>query len=450
MTRSAIKGGRTRSLDTTIAELSPGGEGVAIEEIDGERRAIFVPGVVKGERVRVEADLSRRPARARLLEVLQPSAARVGPECPWFEACGGCDWMHLSLEEQARSHAAIVAAVLPPAFRGVDVITHRALRGRGYRTRARIHVDARRGRVIAGMYGRGSHAPVSVETCLVLDPVLDRARAALPAWLEGARGRGEAQLALGKPTAERKAVIDLRWTGELPAAVFGRFERAVAEGAVAGARLYAGDVRVPATIGDATPWIMGGDGAPLRLSPGGFSQATEEGNVELARRTVALADAIAPGATTLELFAGAGNLTVLFAQTRTITAVEIVREACDAARANLAARGLSARVRVIEGDAGTHPIGRDAKLVVLDPPRAGAKEAVRMLASRLPSHSRPAIVYVSCDPPTLGRDLSTLADAGYQLAAIETFEMFPHTSHVETIAALVPPPGNAKAKERKP
>jgi 23S rRNA (uracil1939-C5)-methyltransferase len=422
-----------RTLETTIAELSPGGAGVAIEEIDGERRAIFVPGVVTGERVRVEADFSRRPARARLLDVITPSVERRDRECRWCEECGGCDWMHLSVAEQARAHAAIVTSVLPLAFRETEVIAHPAPMSVAYRTRARVHVDARRGRVLVGMYGRGSHDPVPVESCLVLDPVLDRVRGSLAAWLEGAKGRGEAQIALGQPGTARKAVLDLRWNGELAAPVFGRLERAVGDGTLAGARVFAGEVKVPARIGDPTPWIRGADGEPLRLAPGGFSQATEEGNAALAKRAAELADMIAPGAHTLELFAGAGNITVLLARTHAVTAVEIVREACEAARANLSARGLSAKVAC--GDAATYAIAKDAKLVVLDPPRTGAKEIARTLASR----PVPAVVYVSCDPPTLGRDLTILAEAGYRLDAVETFEMFPHTSHVETVVALAPP-----------
>src|SRR5690606_32612902 len=177
----------TRVFETTIAELGPGGEGVAIEEIDGERRAIFVPGVAAGERVRVEADLSRRPARGRLVEVLTPSAERVRAECPHLAECGACDWMHLSLAEQARAHAAIVKAVLPPAFREAAVVAHPAERRGAYRTRARLHAEVRRGRVIVGMYERGSREPVPVEACLVLDPALDRARALLASWLSGAR-----------------------------------------------------------------------------------------------------------------------------------------------------------------------------------------------------------------------------------------------------------------------
>lgn len=422
-----------RRLEATIAELSPGGEGVAICEIDGERRAVFVPGVARGERVRVEADLSRRPARGRLLEVLAPSEHRVSPECPWYERCGGCDWMHLSAEEQARSHAAIVKSILPAAWADAEVTAHAAPRSRGYRTRARVHVDARRGRVVVGMYARGSREPVAVDACLVLDPALDEARRRLVPLLEGAKGRGDAQIALGPPGEPRKVVLDLRWSGDLPGVVFGRIERAVNDGWLAGARVYAGEVKIPATVGDPTPWITGADGVPLRLAPGGFSQATEEGNALLALRAVALADLIAPDVAAIELYAGAGNLTVLLARKRQVTAVEIGREACDAARANLAARGLAGRV--IEADASRWALPKDAQLVVLDPPRVGAKEITSAIASR----PTPAIVYVSCDPPTLGRDLALLAAAGYTPAAIETFEMFPQTSHVETIVALVPP-----------
>lgn len=422
-----------RRLEVTIAELSPGGDGVAVCEVDGERRAVFVPGVARGERLRVEADLSRRPARGRVLEVLAPSPDRVTPECPWYDRCGGCDWMHLSPEEQARAHAAIVASVLPAAWGTVEVAVHAAPRTRGYRTRARVHVEAARGRIVAGMFERRSREPVAVDACLVLDPVLDAARLRLPALLEGAKGRGDVQLALGRPGEPRSAVVDLRWSGDLPGVVFARIEQAVNDGWLAGARVYSGEVKVPATIGDPTPWIVGADGIPLRLAPGGFSQATEEGNARLAERAVALADAIAPSVPTFELHAGAGNLTVLLARTRPITAVEIAREACDAARANLTARGLAAKV--VEGDAARVAIPKETRLVVLDPPRAGAKEIAAAIAAR----PVPAVVYVSCDPPTLGRDLALLAGAGYTPAAVETFEMFPQTSHVETVAALLPP-----------
>jgi 23S rRNA (uracil1939-C5)-methyltransferase len=108
-----------------------------------------------------------------------------------------------------------------------------------------------------------------------------------------------------------------------------------------------------------------------------------------------------------------------------------------AARANVASRTLSARV--VEADANAYPIPKSAKLVVLDPPREGARAVATALAARAAKQRVPAIVYVSCDPPTLARDVRTLTDAGYVIQAAETFEMFPQTSHVETVVVLAHP-----------
>ena len=144
-----------RTHELSIAELSPGGEGVAIETIDGERRAVFVPGVLPGERIRAEVDASRRPARGRLLSVLDPSPARAAPPCPHVTRCGGCDWMHVAAEAQPAEHANVVSRLL-----GHPVTPHAAPRALGYRTRTRLHVEASRtGAITAGIFTRGSHEP---------------------------------------------------------------------------------------------------------------------------------------------------------------------------------------------------------------------------------------------------------------------------------------------------
>ncbi|MEO8799961.1 MAG: methyltransferase domain-containing protein, partial [Polyangiaceae bacterium] len=201
-----------------------------------------------------------------------------------------------------------------------------------------------------------------------------------------------------------------------------------------GARVLVGESRVPAIVGDPTPWIPGADGAPLELSPGGFAQASETGNVALAKHVAALARAAVEGKerpTVLELYAGAGNFTVLLATLGAkVTAVESHAGACAAAQKNLAARGLTAKVVV--ADAATYAVPNGTTLVVLDPPRAGAKEACDALIAA----KTKKVVYVSCDPATLGRDLAALERGGYALDSIETFEMFPDTSHVETVVAL--------------
>jgi 23S rRNA (uracil1939-C5)-methyltransferase len=291
-------------------------------------------------------------------------------------------------------------------------------------------VRASGGRAIVGPHGVRSRDVVDVSTCVVLSPALDAAIPALAAILEGAHGLGEASLALG---AAGKPVLELRWEGRVPASVYARLEQGVAAGTWAGGSVYGGDVARPAVVGDPTPRILGADGEALVLAPGGFAQASEAGNVALGQGVLALAQRLKPqsdGGGVVELYAGAGNFTVLLARAfAKLVAVESSAPACDAARANLAARGLAAKVTCADADAFVIPPRTD--LVVLDPPRRGAKQVAEALASSTVK----GILYVSCDTPTLGRDLAALATR-YEPVAVESFAMFPGTSHAETVVAL--------------
>jgi 23S rRNA (uracil1939-C5)-methyltransferase len=323
--------------------------------------------------------------------------------------------MQLSREGQREAHLALA----PP-----DATFHAAEQSLGYRTRTRVHLETRgapRGHVRVGFFGARSHELVFVDTCIVLDPRLDAARAELEALFAGAQGQGEASLGLGKSLP----VADIRWSRDLPGAVFARLD-AAATTRWQGLRVFCGDVRRPATFGDPTPWMTGADGAPLELAPGGFSQPHAEINAALGRRVGALA---AGAKRVVELYAGAGNLTVMLAPGReSVRAVESDEAACEAARRNLRARSLEGKITC--ADASTFDIPT-ADLVVLDPPRTGAREVVE----RLVAHPVARVVYVSCDRATLARDLALL-DARYAVKSVDVFEMFPHTSHAETVVAL--------------
>jgi 23S rRNA (uracil1939-C5)-methyltransferase len=419
---------QTVEVDASITSLAPGGDGVALVELGGERRAVFVPHAAPGDRARVEVDPSRRPARGRVLRLVSPGADRVSPACPWSTRCGGCDWMHLSIEAQERTHVEHVRAALPTAWRNETIATFAAPQALAYRARARVHVRSLRGGGVAvGMHEARSHEPVEVDTCAVLDPVLEGARRALAGLFEGARGRGDVQIAFG---AGGVPVLDVHWDADLPPPVFARLEAAVAAGAIAGAQVTLGEATRPARIGDPTPWMTGADGAPLRLAPGGFAQASEAVNAALVRHVV---EVVRPWREekAVELYAGAANVSVLLArEVGDLACVESNRDACQAARGNLAARGL-ANVRVIEGDAGEYSWNKSVRLIVLDPPRTGA----RAIAERLAAARVPHVVYVSCDAQTLGRDLAIL-DKGYAPVSMKAFEMFPQTSHVEIVVAL--------------
>lgn len=425
-----------RPLQLSITSVAPGGDGVAHVELGGERRAVFVPNCAEGDVVRAEVEPAKRPARGRLIEILTPGPDRVAPACPWASRCGGCDWMHLSSEAQARLHVQHVRGALPAAWRDAPITSHAPASPLSYRTRARVHVRCERGRVDVGMHEARTNDPVVVERCAVLDPAVEKARGRLAVLFAGCRGNGEVQIALG---SRGRPVLEVRWDGEVAGACFGLLEKAVVAGDLAGARVTAGEASRPAVIGDPTPWIRGADGEPLRLAPGGFAQASESANVALVQHVSTLA-AARPDRV-VELHAGSGNLSVMLARSATdLLTVESSREACDAARANLKARSLAARV--VEGDADVHAWSPATRLVVLDPPRTGA----RAVAQRLAATPVARVIYVSCDAQTLGRDLGILA-AAYEPRSLAVFEMFPQTSHVETVVELARARGRREREE---
>jgi 23S rRNA (uracil1939-C5)-methyltransferase len=342
--------------------------------------------------------------------------------------------MFLRPDAQRRAHEALARESLPPAVRDVPISTYAPGADLRYRTRARLQVRGGRGGVEVGFLAAHSHDLVAMRDCLVLQPSLEGARSAIAAWFEGAAGRGEARLALGA-FPERRPVVDIAWTGELPASFYAAIDRARADGTLGGARVLLEGAARPALFGDSTPWMIGADGEPLELAPSGFGQAADEGNAILGARVRALVEPVlardSHDSPIVELFAGAGNLTSVLARLSTrVLAVESDEAACAAARKNLEARALEAKITCKDAD--TFPIARGAHLVVLDPPRTGAKGACERIADARPRH----VLYVSCDPPTLGRDLTVLLEKRFTPVAVELVELFPQTSHVETLVLL--------------
>jgi len=408
-----------------VTSLAKGGEGIARAEIDGRPRVVLVPRAAPGDILEAEVHIEAGTPRARVLQVVQPSPDRVTPPCPFFDRCGGCDRMHLTLDAQRRAHEQIVREAIGAAASALEIRMHPAERTERWRTRLRLAARSTRNRIEAGFRAPRSHDIVEVAGCLVATEAVDDARGDAAGWLEGSRGSGEIVIQQG--VGGRPAVM-LRWEGELAPSVFGRAEDKVKTGRWAGAQILLEGAREPAVIGDAAAVMTGADGLPLRTAAGGFMQAHEETSASLVRSA---AEAVPEGSAVLELFCGAGNMTVMFARRAArLEAVEDDDRAVEAARANLAARGLSARV--VRADANAYDVPSWARVVVLDPPRTGAAEASRRIAR---SRARRAVM-VSCDPATLARDIGILGQAGWRLTSLELFEMFPHTSHVETLAVM--------------
>ncbi|WP_437588101.1 class I SAM-dependent RNA methyltransferase [Sorangium sp. So ce1000] len=433
-----------------IEALAAGGAGVA--RLAGE--VVFVPAVAPGDLVEVELDRSARPARGRLLRVVEPSADRVAPPCRFADACGGCDWMHVRLEAQQAAHEQIVRQAIARATSLAEadlppIRVHPAPVPLGYRSRARLFARAERGEVRVGYRAPRTHAVVPIDRCVVLVDAIAPLAGELPGVLHGASGEGDLLISLG---ASSRPVVEILWRGQLPPAVWQRLDERTSRGEWAGARVTLDGAREAAAFGDPRPAILGADGLPLLLAPGGFGQPSEEGAAVLARRAAELAhlDSTRPPHV-LELFAGSGTLSVLLARgaprpspaaepagaaasgppgPASFTAVELSPGAVACLRQNLAARGLAGRA--IEADADQYPIPARTDVVVLDPPRSGAPGAARAIAAS----SARVVVYVSCDPATLARDLGGILRGGFEITDIEAVELFPQTSHIESIVRL--------------
>jgi len=410
-----------------IDEIAAGGGGVGKLE---NGRVVFVPRSAPGDVLEAEVDFSAKPARGRILRLIEPSPARVAPPCPYFESCGGCDLMHLELGAQASAHAVIIQRAIAHALSGIslpEIRVHLPPEPLAYRTRARLYIRGERGRVKIGYRAPGSHALVAIDACLVLAPSLAPLIQELAEVLSGAKGEGDVQIAFGK---DALPVVEIFFRGELAASTFAKLDAKVEEGRWAGASVRLEGASQASSFGDPRPQMIGADEKPLRFPPGGFAQPSDEGAAQLARRVDELTRDTRPHRV-VELFAGSGTLSVLLArETESFLAVEIDAGAAACAAQNLALRGLDAKVTVKDADA--YEIPRRTEVVVLDPPRAGAPGASRAIAAS----SAKVVVYVSCDPPTLARDLAVLVEGGFAITHIEAFELFPQTSHVETVVRL--------------
>ena len=426
------------ALRARVEDLTHDGQGVA--RVDG--KVTFIDGALPGEEVTFRYERRRgRFDEARLLEVLEPSPDRVEPRCPHFGTCGGCSLQHLSGEAQVRRkerrllndlvHIGRVEprAVLPPLTGPLW----------GYRHRARLSCRylGRQGRLGLGFRERRSQRIALLSRCEVLAPAVGQRVEALRAALETLDVRAQVpqvEVAVG----DGQAAVVVRHLAPLGAADRGRL-RAFGEG-------HGIQVQVQPRGPDSVTTLWPDDPPPLayRLPAWGlelrfrgtdFIQVNPGINAGMVALALDLLE-VGPGDRVLDLYCGLGNFTLPMARRADrVLGVEGDPALVARARENARANGLD-NVEVAVADLnqtldGAPWLDPPPRCVLLDPPRSGAAEVVRVL--RPPYAER--LVYVSCNPETLARDAGELARAhGYRLSRVGILDMFPHTAHVESIA----------------
>lgn len=447
--------------ELTIESLVGGGEALARYE----GYTVFVPYGVPGDRVRARV-ISAKPgyARALLEEVLSPGPNRVRPECSAFGRCGGCQWQGLDYAGQLDWKTRLVAEALErtggldPA--GVLRPTLASPSPWHYRNKVHWAIAKANGHWEIGLYEPRSHAIAEAPSCAIQNPALNRMlavmRELLPrfdfALYDEASGRGwlrsvfakaghatgETMLGLVTRTAsfpqEREFVAAVREAlPELTTLVQNVHPEA-------GNKLLGRETRPlfgPGVIRECV------GGLNYLISAQSFFQVNSAA-IELLYDQVAQACELSSAPRVLDAYSGTGSIALYLAKrgAQEVLGLEIVPAATRDAAENAARNGLVDRARFVTGAVERElpklvANGLAVDVVVLDPPRKGCEPEVLTAVARM---RVPRIVYVSCNPATLARDLKLLAEAGYQTLHVQPVDMFPQTAHVECCALLVPRP----------
>lgn len=449
----------TQHLEVTIRELAGGGEGVA--DLPGDAGVVFVAATAPGDRVRVRvasAGGRRRWRRGQLEALLSPGPDRVAPACPVADRCGGCGWQHVSYGAQLAAKGRLLARALRGAGLHPEIQPPEAAPAPlGYRCRARL--AWRPGAHPAlGFRAARSHAPVDIHACPVLLQSmsallapLHRGLSSLPPLAVHLLGAASGKVALGiGPVEAPQGRSRSRPSGPRPRSAGGgrgAGPRALSLGTLEPllgdpALDLAGITRVDAAGAEqavlGTPLLdLAPPGAlPVLSTPAGFAQANPLANERLRSVVAGWAAAGALGSV-LELFAGSGNLTrtLVAAGAREVLAVESSSAAVSLGRTQGApgVRWLCAEAAPAVMERARDKGRPTPDLVVLDPPRSGARALMGPLADLAPAR----ILYVSCDAMTLARDARALVDRGYEMRRARVVDTMPQTAHFETVAELV-------------
>jgi 23S rRNA (uracil1939-C5)-methyltransferase len=428
-----------------------GGDGLAHLPADeqGRGKAVFVPFVLPGEKI--EASLAEQKtgfARAHSEAIIQSSPQRVEPGCPYFRGCGGCHYQHAVYEHQLEIKKEILRETLRRTAKldlPVDIQVHPSTPW-NYRNRSRLKVQTTP-EFQAGYFKMASHELLPVEVCPISSPLINQGIGAL--WLSGRNGKvppGVDEVEFFANSDETQLLVEVSAKADSRRSIL---------------RDWAEDFR--ASMAEIVGVVVSGDQkgqmrehiltlgtghltyhttrAAYRVSAGSFFQT----NRYLTDELVKLVTGGQSGDLALDFYAGVGLFSTALCDIRHIVSVESSQTSTGDLSYNLPSNGEAVRAtteQYLSGSAKTrraekgavfpHPAVRP-DLAVVDPPRSGLGARV---ARMLVTLGAPRVVYVSCDPVTLARDLVVLLAGGYRIEQVHLVDLFPQTFHLETVVHL--------------
>lgn len=431
-------------LELTVEKLGCDGEGVA--RYDG--KTVFIKGALPGERVRAKLIAIRPRFNVALLErVLSPSLDRTTPRCPLFGKCGGCDLQQLSYPAQLEFKRQLVSDTLERLGKinaKVDAVVPCSECFR-YRNKLSLPVRQTKNGVELGLFAKGSHRVVPTDDCLLQHEQTKELLAVLRAFIDenGLVGYDEE-----KNTGDIRHLVAREYGGRLSVTVVSlkpidcsSFIRDV-KNINPDCEIYLNLNRRHDNVILGNEWrllyssdnTVVVDGLRAHIHPGGFFQVNDEIRKKLYDRVASLCE----GGFAVEAYSGAGLLSAMLAKRASeVYAIEINEQSHMSALKLKADNGIANFFPVLGDVSEKLPevlkkAGGRSSFVVIDPPRTGISPAC---AQTLLSSEAQNVVYISCNPATLARDLAIL-DSGYTVVSVTPYDMFPQTSSVETLVVL--------------
>ncbi|MFB5674502.1 23S rRNA (uracil(1939)-C(5))-methyltransferase RlmD [Paenibacillus terreus] len=439
----------------TIKRLGIHGEGVGYYR----RKAVFIDGALKGEVVKAKViDVQPKFIKAELTDIEKRSPHRIEAPCPVFGVCGGCQIQHLSYEGQLEAKADIVREAFS-RYAGLDNIRMKPALGMehpwDYRNKAQLQLTRRQGEVIAGLYEAESHDIVDISGCPIQHPKVNEAVEKVKSVLE------ELRIPLYKDNGSRDGVrtIVVRHgfqSGHLQVTLvtagsklprkddFVRLLRLTLP-EVTGISMNVNPKRTSLIFGDKTITLWGAEAMQeslgdleFALSPRAFFQLNPQQTVKL-YESVKAAAALTGRETVVDAYCGTGTIGLWLAPyAKEVRGIEVIPEAVEDAKHN-AERNNRSNATFYVGEAEELlprwvKSGFSPDIIVADPPRTGLD---RKFLDTILRTKPERFVYVSCNPSTLAKDCKVLLDSGYAIEWVQPLDMFPQTSHVESVTLLV-------------
>jgi len=446
---------KNETIEVVFEDLTHDGSGVA--KVDGY--PLFVPNGLPGEKAKIKViKVNKDYGFGRLMEITEPSPYRVEAPCPIYKECGGCQLQHMSYEGQLVAKEKQVKDALQRIGKLSDVKVHPVLGMTNpwrYRNKAQVPIGEHEGGLIGGFYQQRTHQIIDMKECLIQqeknDEVVKKVKEICNRYgvraYDEQKHKGDLRHIMaryGFKSGEVMVVFVTR-TNELPNKK-GIIDEIVET--IPGVKSIVQNVNTKKTnviFGDDTKVLWGeeviydsiGD-IQFAISARSFYQVNPEQTKVLYEKALQYAD-LNGEETVIDAYCGIGTISLFLAQkARKVYGVEIVPEAIEDARKNAELNGIS-NVEFAVGEAEAvipswYENGVEADVLVVDPPRKGCDEK---LLQTIISMKPKKVIYVSCNPATLARDLRILEDGGYKTIEVQPVDMFPQTMHVECVAQIV-------------